>query len=215
MPLNFLLQTFIQSFGPWFLWCLHSSHDIDTICVPNAFWYTFPWCRLHNYDVQALFTLNRIALTPAGKLYRTGLLFKHILTVFPDLFRSEAAPLRSWTCVDTFRIGVCAALRFSVNKCSLADKSYTAKHWAGPYFLSRWRTLEQTNEISWARVRMGTSVMLAHFALWKIHFEYRAWKKSLAVLQSERRLALFKQRSYLWIVHLLCSCGLIWKCLEW
>ena len=43
MPLNFLLQTFIESL--WFLWCLHSSYDVDcwklnnTICVPNAFCY--------------------------------------------------------------------------------------------------------------------------------------------------------------------------------
>lgn len=39
---------------------------------------TLPWCLLHNYDVQALSTLNRITLTPARKLYRIWLLFKHI-----------------------------------------------------------------------------------------------------------------------------------------
>lgn len=144
---------------------------------------TFPWCLLHNYDVQALCTLNRIALAPAGKLYRIGLLFKHI-NGFPGpvSVMEPSCALRSWTCVDTFRIGVCATLRCSLNKCSLADKAYTAKHWAGAYFLSRWRTLDQTYEIFGARVKMGTSVRFAHFA---------PWKKSILIIGCKKKAWLF------------------------
>ena len=85
MPLNFLLQTFIQSSACDFSG-VYIAATTSTQYVYLTLFGTLPWCRLHNYDVQALFTLNRIALTPAGKRYRTGLLFKHILTVFADLF---------------------------------------------------------------------------------------------------------------------------------
>lgn len=85
MPLNFYYKLLFNPSACDFSG-VYIAVTTSTQYVYLTLFGTFPWCRLHNYDVQALFTLNRIALTPAGKLYRTGLLFKHILTVFPDLF---------------------------------------------------------------------------------------------------------------------------------
>ena len=75
MPLNFLLQTFIESL--WFLWCLHNSYDIDrwklnnTTCVPNAFWYI---CLVSLAQLRR----SGFVYTKRDSLYRIGLLFKHI-----------------------------------------------------------------------------------------------------------------------------------------